>query len=714
MEIGVLLSFLLFLGLFAGVGLSSMRVKENTTEDYLVAGRGVHPALAALSAVSTWNSGYMFVGIIGFTWAMGYSVFWTAFASTLGQIIAWVWIYKFIQKEANERGVRSLSSLVSSSANAPEAKLAAIISVVFLSIYAAAQLTAGGKALELMLDWPIWIGILIGAGLAVAYCFAGGIRASIWTDGIQSIVMMIGGLILCVVAVKEVGGIGGLTSDLRAIDPGLANLFPKDYEFNFFSTIFESRNDTRFGFTLWALAFFLGGIGVAGQPQVVTRVMTLGDDKDRKQAAWWFFIWQTPFFVLMLLVGFVARVLFDGLENFDPENGLIEAANTLLSPFFVGLILASIFAATMSTADSQILACTAAITEDITPQWREDHKKTKMITLSVAAFATAISLGGLFVPGGDSVFELVVIAVYGLGGIFIPLLTLRMLKFEPDTTHAIVMMVSALSAVIIWRVLGLNEAIFESIPGMGAAFIAHFLLVKFRSEEGVSPFGKFDIPDKNKLATFGAIFLVAFAISETTYLVLGPDPNATGGNKVQIMNMNQTIFSSDVDTVSINEGETSDFEFVFDQEEAVVTKVELIISWTEGGLFEECDEITINPKLDGLDGPIDDAGQQITLDDCSGTELVALTIIPNQEILDMITENTTGSVTSFNSTESEITALWNKLSDTSRISGTWNAEFTVSANGGSNPFNDDDDGQEIQAYWKFTQYTRTGYEFPDA
>ena len=61
-----------------------------------------------------------------------------------------------------------------------------------------------------MLDWPIWIGILIGAGLAVAYCFAGGIRASIWTDGIQSIVMMVGGFILCVVAVKEVGGLGVL------------------------------------------------------------------------------------------------------------------------------------------------------------------------------------------------------------------------------------------------------------------------------------------------------------------------------------------------------------------------------------------------------------------------------------------------------------------------------------------------------------------------
>ena len=103
MEIGVLLSFLLFLGLFAGVGLSSMRVKENTTEDYLVAGRGVHPALAALSAVSTWNSGYMFVGIIGFTWAMGYSVFWTALPLRLDRSLhGFGFTNLFKKRQANE------------------------------------------------------------------------------------------------------------------------------------------------------------------------------------------------------------------------------------------------------------------------------------------------------------------------------------------------------------------------------------------------------------------------------------------------------------------------------------------------------------------------------------------------------------------------------------------------------------------------------------
>ena len=199
-EILILLSFLLFMGIFAGVGLASMRVKEDTTDDYLVAGRGMHPALAALSAVSTWNSGYMFIGFIGFIFISGYSALWIAVVSTIGQLVAWIWLYKYIQKEGQERNLRSLSSLVSSKSGAPEAKIAAILSVFFLSIYAAAQLTAGGVALKSMLGWSEITGILIGFVLVVAYCYAGGIRASIWTDAAQSCVMIVGSTILCLVA----------------------------------------------------------------------------------------------------------------------------------------------------------------------------------------------------------------------------------------------------------------------------------------------------------------------------------------------------------------------------------------------------------------------------------------------------------------------------------------------------------------------------------
>ena len=344
MDIVLVLSFLFFMTIFAGVGLASMFVKEDTTDDYLVAGRGMHPALAALSAVSTWNSGYMFIGFIGFTYMMGLNAFWLSIVSTIGQVVAWAWLYKFIQNEGKERGVRSLSSLVAEKAGAPEAKLAAVLSVLFLTIYAAAQLTSGGKALFVMMGWNELIGILIGFVLVVAYCYAGGIRASIWTDAVQSCVMIVGSVILCWIALQEVNGFSGLFDGLEAQDPVLTKLVPPDL---------------KFGFSMWAFAFFLGGLGVAGQPQVVSRVMTLGSDSDRKQAMIWFFVWQTPFIGLMLIIGLVSRVLFTA-SDFDPELGLPQMAMETMPAFGIGMILASIFAATMSTADSQVLACTAA------------------------------------------------------------------------------------------------------------------------------------------------------------------------------------------------------------------------------------------------------------------------------------------------------------------------------------------------------------------
>ena len=509
MDTGILLSFLLFLGFFAGVGLASMRVKQDTTDDYLVAGRGMHPALAALSAVSTWNSGYMFIGFIGFIYLMGYSAIWIGVISTIGQLVAWAWLYKFIQKEGNERGLRSLSSLVAEKAGAPEAKLAAVLSVFFLSIYAAAQLTAGGKALFVMLGWPELVGILIGFVLVVAYCYAGGIRASIWTDAAQSCVMIIGSVILCWVALGNGGGFSGMHSELESQSTTLVNFLP---------------TDISLGISLYLLAFFLGGLGVAGQPQVVSRVMTLNSDEDRKQAMIWFFVWQTPFIALMFIVGLASRVLFTE-GDFDAELGLPALAMDTLPALGVGMILASIFAATMSTADSQVLACTAAITDDIKPEWRENHKTTKIVTLYVAAAATMISIAGLYVPGGDSVFALVVLAVYGLGGIFVPLLIIRWMGYKPDTFHSIVMMISAFSGVIVWTLLGLGDDVFPSVPGVGSAFIAHFIMCAVRDDSASNPLGRFEIsPEQRDLfATVGVIALCFLGVAEGAYAVYGPD-----------------------------------------------------------------------------------------------------------------------------------------------------------------------------------------------
>ena len=701
MEIILILSFLLFMGFFAAVGLSSIRVKENTTDDYLVAGRGMHPGLAALSAVSTWNSGYMFIGFIGFTYTIGYSVIWIGLASTIGQIVAWIWLYKFIQEQANERGVRSLSSLVSRVSGAPEAKLAAALSVLFLSVYAAAQLTSGGKALFAMMGWSELIGILIGFVLVVAYCYAGGIRASIWTDAAQSCVMIVGSVLLCWVAMGEVGGFNGLHDGLDSQNENLTDMFPPDL---------------KLGVTLWVFAFFLGGLGVAGQPQVVSRVMTLGTDRDRKQAMIWFFVWQTPFILLMLIIGLASRVTFTS-SDFDPELGLPMMAMETLGPFWVGLILASIFAATMSTADSQVLACTAAITDDIIPKWSQNHAMTKVVTLLVALLATTISIAGQYIPGGDSVFALVVLAVYGLGGIFIPMLTIRWMGYEPDTFHSIVMMVSALVAVIVWRLVGLNNDIFESVPGMGAAFTAHFVMARIRTPDS-SPLGRYAMPSGRVIGISAMIILAPMSAAEVGYfLSRSSDSGAMGdvGNYTATLQFENVVLVEDEEY--IGDGETIDFDYLLtqiDREDGFqVAEVQMV--WTYDETNEEADPnsfqeqaaCAVNPGNDAMDSTIGELEHNGYFSSVQGDETTGIGIV-SEEFWSGFSWLVTVTGVSFGDDLGNGTQAWNisglsegeireNLSSSGEQDGDYALSLRVDANsGGNGQCPHSDDGEEVR------------------
>ena len=701
MEMMLIISFLFFMAIFAGVGMASMLVKQDTTDDYLVAGRGMHPALAALSAVSTWNSGYMFIGFIGFTYLMGYSAIWLGLVSTIGQVVAWVWLYKFIQEEGNERGLRSLSSLVAEKAGDPEAKLAAILSVLFLCIYAAAQLTSGGKALFVMMGWPEIVGILIGFVLVVAYCYAGGIRASIWTDAAQSCVMVIGSTILCWIAIKEVGGFSGLDAGLEAQSTMLTNFLPPDL---------------KFGISMWAFAFFLGGLGVAGQPQVVSRVMTLGSDRDRKQAMIWFFVWQTPFIILMLIIGMASRVLFNA-EGFDAELGLPTMAMETMPAFGVGMILASIFAATMSTADSQVLACTAAITDDIKPEWRQDHKTTKKVTLVVAAFATMVSIGGLYIPGGDSVFALVVLAVYGLGGIFIPLLTIRWMGYKPDSTHSISMMVAAFAGVIGWIMLGLGggDGIFPSVPGMGAAFAVHFILNQVRTPE-VSSLGRYNWPDQKKMGAIAAAIIIPFGAFEVSYLISAPD--SVDSENVQgewLVELEFTNIANGEETIFVSDEGTQELEFIIPQLEGE-SLYALQFNWLyeetdEGGAWsDECDDVTLSLDPSALSGYVNySTGEYISTDcgDYYGYLRVMLKDFDIDQFQSLITEGNSSFTTPANMTLGDVDNL---VAANGFGRGPVTVSVSVDTNTGGvgpGPVSNNEEGEDVTISWQAFSYTHT-------
>jgi Na+/proline symporter len=687
-ELMILLSFLLFMCFFAGVGLASMRVKEDTTDDYLVAGRGMHPGLAALSAVSTWNSGYMFIGFIGFIYLQGYSAIWIALVSTIGQLVAWIWLYKYIQQEGEARGIRSLTSLVSNTTGSPEAKVAAVLSVIFLSIYAAAQLTAGGVALETMLDWAPTIGILIGFVLVVAYCYAGGIRASIWTDAAQSSVMIVGSTILCMVALNSSGGFSGLHNELEAIDPAMVNVFP---------------SGLKFGATLWIAAFFFGGLGVAGQPQVVSRVMTLKDDSARKEAMIWFFVWQTPFIVLMFLIGLACRVLLPELGADGAQTGLPELAMNELSPFLGGVILASIFAATMSTADSQVLACTAAITDDVRPEWSQDHKTTKKVTLAVAIFATLISLVGQQFPGfGDSVFSLVVLAVYGLGGIFVPMILIRMMGYEPDTPHSIMMMIAAMLGVVIWTVLGYGDAegIFPSIPGVGAAFATHFLLCWLRDDSPSNAFGRYSLPGQQTVTIGVAVLVAIVAVTEVSYVAFAPDSNQSGAGAGGEYTMNYTIEEWEKsETLFVGNDQTAQFSFTYDEMFTANLGIQFFIAYGESneqnGPLNQCDDVTVEADFSQTAGPHDEVDDEAkSTSNCDSSEQLMASITTDTTLSEYGANLGTFTL---NGTKGELNAVSDRMSDITRMAGVYEAGVTVASNTGTFI---QDSGETVTITWR--------------
>ena len=302
----------------------------------------------------------------------------------------------------------------------------------------------------------------------------------------------------------------------------------------------------------------------------------------------------------MVIIGLASRVIFPESDNFDPELALPMLAMDVLGPFWVGLILASIFAATMSTADSQVLACTAAITDDVFPELSTDHKKTKLTTIVMAFVATCLSLGAYF-SGNNSVFSLVVLAVYGLGGMFIPLILVRMSGYKPSSQHSIMMMTAALVAVIFWRVKGYNVHIFESVPGMGAAFIVHFILILNENKDHWLE----KLPEKSVTASFIVGILVLIIPVEYYYANNAPNSLASPSPNPNSM-WNLTVdfeYSYSEETILISDGSSNSFYFDIPADVIQVTFMLNYSESNEGGFGEQCDDV--DSDYDSADVPME-------------------------------------------------------------------------------------------------------------
>ncbi len=453
-------SFAVFLIFFILVGVASSRYSKKTTEDYLLAGKNVKPWLTALSYFATDNSGFMFVAFVGMGYSMGLSAFWILIGWYVGEIMI-LWRTARVLREHNDTvNAQTYSGLLSQWTGEDYKAvriLSAIIIIVFLSIYAAAQLSAGGKALNVLVGVDLNIAAIIGFLMVAIYCLAGGLRATIWTDAVQSVVMFLSLVLIVGFGLNEIGGLNALIQKLNEIDPNLMNIMAGDYKYGM-------------------LAFFLGwlfaGMGILGQAHIMVRFMVIDKAENVKKVLIYYAGLVTILTSLCMLGALCARVLFPELE--DAELSLPILSSELMPGILSGMFLAGLFAAAMSSADSQVLSSSAALTRDLIPRYKDSLLWTKGGTLLVALLALGIALSG-----DKNVFKL---ATYGwaVGGAGLgPLVFIYSLGKKPSQIHAVLMMVGGVAVSIGWDLAGLSGDIYNVLPGIVAGLLIYFIPAPF-------------------------------------------------------------------------------------------------------------------------------------------------------------------------------------------------------------------------------------------
>lgn len=462
MAVTTAVTFVAFLALFAIIGLSSVVKKKKTTADYLLAGQDVKPWLVALAAVATCNSGYMFIGMIGFTYKVGLSSIWIAIGWVFGDFIASVFCLGHIRRFADNKEIQTFSSLLSYRGGKPLKMVrlvAGILTLMFLSIYAAAQFAANGKAL-LVFGVDVWIGTLVGAVLVVAYCFAGGIRATIWSNAAQSIVMIIVMTLLAGYGIAEVGGWDEAVAKWEAVSPTYLSWFD------------DVESYWGLAPVLFVLGWFFAGFGTVGQPHIMVSYMTMDTGDNIRRVRAYYYAWYTAFYAAVILVGMLARIILVDDNSFDAELALPSMAIELLPAPLVGMMLAAIFAATISTADSLVISCTGALTNDIFPKLKFSYLASKIATVAVALFGVCVALYALY--GETNVFDMVVYAWAVMGTGFAPLLTLVLLGKKPNQVVTLAMILFGAGFTVALSKQGVPEPMYF-IPGLSSGFVVYYI-----------------------------------------------------------------------------------------------------------------------------------------------------------------------------------------------------------------------------------------------
>lgn len=455
----IIISFTVYTIATVIVGILSLWRSKNTNLDFYLAGREHGAWLSAFSACASAESGWVILGLVGFSFTEGVSAAWVLPGCIAGYIFNWTFIAPKLRRLSHSSNSVTLPDFLASrldGKNLPIRIIAVVIISISMIIYVAGQMNAAGKAFNAVFGLDYIFGVLAGTAIILIYSICGGYRAVAWTDLIQGALMVFSLIFIPIFTLLQVGGFLSLAENLASQDTGLLSITSK-----------------KTGLALVGMVAGLSGIGLGypGLPHVLIRFMSAKDEKSIWRGRIIATTWVTVVLSGAILTGMTTRAIYQKLP--DAEQALPIFAVQFLPGALSGLILAAILAAMCSTADSQLLVAASSIAHDIIH--KVFGKELKPSTLSWINRLTVGVLGilsaGLAISNNRGIFSFILYVWSMLGASFGPVVILSLWWKKLSKAGMIAGMLTGTIVTVIWRLTDLSAFVYELVPAFVLAFI---------------------------------------------------------------------------------------------------------------------------------------------------------------------------------------------------------------------------------------------------
>ncbi len=481
-QIGISVTIILYLLAMLGIGLVCSR-KNVDTDDFYLGGRKLGPFVTAMSAEASDMSSWLLMGLPGLAYLTGIAdAGWTAIGLAIGTYVNWLIVAKRI---------RIYSHVADNAITVPDffhnrfrdksgilMSVSAVVILVFFVPYTASGFAACGKLFSSLFGVDYFWAMVISAIVIVGYTATGGFLAASTTDFIQSIVMSVALIVVLGFGIYTAGGMDAVLDNARALPGYLSMTLTHDP---------ATGTASAYG-VLNRISMLCWGLGYFGMPHILLRFMAIEDEKklglSRRIAS----VWVVISLVVGVFIGVVGLAMTSAgeltlLHGTESETIIVRIADLLsqhgmLCAVLAGLILAGILAYTMSTADSQLLAASSAVSENLI-QGVLGHKMKPMQSMKMARLTLLlISVVGIFLARdpNSSVFGIVSFAWAGFGAAFGPVVMFALFWRRTNRSGAIAGMLVGGIMVFVWKYLvrpwGGLWNIYELMPAFAAACLA--------------------------------------------------------------------------------------------------------------------------------------------------------------------------------------------------------------------------------------------------